>query len=183
VYASVAAADAGTPKADVERGKQLATTVCAAATAPGQSTAPANPNLAGQHGGYIALQLARSSRRRPSPIMQGMAAGFRRKTCATWAPTTNSRSRPRAGRDKALVAARRADLARRHQGRRCRCAGPRRRGTGSRAIPAPHGNIRPAHGLAKAYAWCAANAVMGPIASRLNDNDMKAVVEYIAALR
>ena len=39
-------------------------------------------------------------------------------------------------------------------------------------------------GWLKAYASGARpSEVMGPIASRLNDNDMKAVVEYIAALR
>jgi cytochrome c553 len=50
--------------------------VCAACHgADGNSTIPANPHLAGQHGDYIALQLAAfKSGARPSPIMQGMAA-------------------------------------------------------------------------------------------------------------
>jgi len=78
VYATVAlaAGPAAAPKADLERGKQLATTVCAACHGPdGNSTAPANPNLAGQHADYIAAQLeAFKSGARPSPIMQGMAA-------------------------------------------------------------------------------------------------------------
>ena len=78
VYASVAAADATAPKADPARGKQLATTVCVACHgADGNSAAPANPNLAGQHGGYIAQQLAAfKSGARPSPVMQPMAAGL-----------------------------------------------------------------------------------------------------------
>src|SRR5687768_4758326 len=80
VYASiaVAAAPAAPGKPDLERGKQIATTVCAACHgADGNSVASANPNLAGQHGGYIATQLAAfKSGARPSPIMQGMAAAL-----------------------------------------------------------------------------------------------------------
>src|SRR3954466_7895048 len=80
VYASVAgaAAPAAAPKADLERGKQLATTVCAACHGPdGRSPAPTNPHIAGQHGGYIATQLAAfKSGARPSPIMQPMAASL-----------------------------------------------------------------------------------------------------------
>src|SRR5688572_3579945 len=80
VYATVApaAAPAAVPKPDLERGKQVATTVCAACHGPdGNSPTAANPSLAGQHGDYIALQLAAfKSGARPSPIMQGMAAGL-----------------------------------------------------------------------------------------------------------
>src|SRR5262245_28149451 len=80
VYAGVApaAAPAAQPKADLARGKQIATTVCAACHgADGTSVAPANPNLAGQGAEYIAAQLAAyKSGARPNPIMQGMAAGL-----------------------------------------------------------------------------------------------------------
>src|SRR3954469_13029018 len=78
VYASLAAgeAPATAAKPDLARGQQLATTVCAAChAADGNSTVPANPRLAGQNAGYIALQLAAfKSGARPSPIMQSMAA-------------------------------------------------------------------------------------------------------------
>src|SRR3982751_3146847 len=80
VYASLAAGEAAAPaaKPDLARGQQLATTVCVACHgADGNSTVPANPRLAGQNAGYIALQLAAfKSGARPSPIMQGMAAGL-----------------------------------------------------------------------------------------------------------
>ena len=57
--AAFAAAPAAGPRPDLERGKQLATSVCAACHgADGNSPAPANPVLAGQHAGYIAAQLA-----------------------------------------------------------------------------------------------------------------------------
>ena len=80
VYASIASAAAPAPvsKPDLERGKQIATTVCAACHgADGKSVANANPHLAGQHAAYIAAQLAAfKSGARPSPIMQGMATGL-----------------------------------------------------------------------------------------------------------
>ena len=56
--ASGAAATGGVAKPDLQRGQQLATTVCAACHgANGISPAPANPHLAGQSAGYIAAQL------------------------------------------------------------------------------------------------------------------------------
>src|SRR6185312_12235368 len=56
VYATATgAAPAEIPKPDLERGKQLATTVCAACHgANGVSPTSAQPNLAGQNAGYIA---------------------------------------------------------------------------------------------------------------------------------
>src|SRR5688572_25870674 len=79
VYAGVSAAAApAAAKPDLARGQQLATTVCAACHgATGISAAPANPHLAGQGADYIASQLAAfKSKARPSPIMEGMAAGL-----------------------------------------------------------------------------------------------------------
>jgi cytochrome c553 len=191
VYASVAAADADVPKADLERGRQLASTVCAACHgADGNSTAPANPNLAGQHGGYIALQLAAfKSGARPSPIMQGMAAGLSPEDMRS-VGAYYEMQKPAQGqaRDKALV----------QRGQQIwrggikatgvpACAGCH--GAAGRGIPAQYPRLAGQHsdlnlGWLKAYASGARpNAVMGPIASRLNENDMKAVTEYIAALR
>jgi cytochrome c553 len=59
VYASACVAADEPAKPDLERGKQLATTVCGACHGTdGRGTAPTNPNLAGQHADYIAAQLA-----------------------------------------------------------------------------------------------------------------------------
>jgi cytochrome c553 len=77
-----AIAAAQTPAApatvSLERGKQIATQVCAACHgADGNSPTPANPNLAGQHADYITVQLAHfKAGIRVNPIMQGMAAGL-----------------------------------------------------------------------------------------------------------
>lgn len=191
VYASVAAADANVPKADPARGKQLATTVCVACHgADGNSTAAANPNLAGQHAGYIAQQLAAfKSGARPSPVMQGMAAGLSPDDMRNLGAFYETQ-KPVQGqaRDQALV----------QRGQQIwragikamgvpACAGCH--GAAGRGIPAQYPRLAGQHpdlhmGWLKAYASGARpNAVMGPIASRLNENDMKAVVEYIAALR
>src|SRR5512141_2942508 len=108
VYACIAhgAAPAAAPKADVERGKQIASTVCAACHgADGNSATPANPVLAGQHADYIAAQLAAfKSGARPSPIMQGMAAGLApedMRSLGAWFEM--QKTAERSARDKALV--------------------------------------------------------------------------------
>jgi cytochrome c553 len=191
VYASVAGADTSASKPDLERGKQLATTVCAACHgADGRSTAAANPNLAGQHGSYIALQLAAfKSGARPSPIMQGMAAGLSPEDMrSVGAYYETQKPVLGMGRDKALVqrgqAIWRGGL--KSMGVPA-CAGCH--GAAGHGIPAQYPRLAGQHpdlnlGWLKAYASGARpNAIMGPIASRLNENDMKAVVEYIAALR
>jgi cytochrome c553 len=72
--AQTPAAPASAPS--VERGRQIASQVCAACHGTdGNSPTPANPNIAGQHADYITLQLAHfKSGIRVNPIMQGMAA-------------------------------------------------------------------------------------------------------------
>ncbi len=61
---------------DVERGRKIATEVCAACHgADGNSTSAVNPSIAGQHADYITLQLSHfKSGVRANPVMQGMAA-------------------------------------------------------------------------------------------------------------
>jgi cytochrome c553 len=77
--AAIAAAQtpaAPAPGASPDRGKQIATQVCAACHgADGNSPTSANPTLAGQHADYITLQLAHfKAGIRANAIMQGMAA-------------------------------------------------------------------------------------------------------------
>ena len=79
-WPAVVAAQVPAPgaQADLERGRQLATQVCAACHgADGNSATPANPSIAGQHADYITQQLANfKSGLRQNPIMQGIAAGM-----------------------------------------------------------------------------------------------------------
>lgn len=192
VYASLAsaAAPAPAPKADVERGKQIATSVCAACHAPdGNSTTPANPVLAGQHADYIATQLAAfKSGARPSPIMQGMAAGLSPEDMrAVGAWFEMQKTAPRTAQNKALV----------QRGQQIwrggikplgvpACAGCH--GAAGHGIPAQYPRLAGQYpdlvfGWLRAYALGGrSHAVMSPIASKLNENDMKALAEYIAGL-
>ena len=192
VYASIAGAAPTTPaKPDIERGKQIATTVCAACHgANGVSPAPTNPHLAGQHGDYIALQLAAfKSGARPSPIMQGMAAGLSPEDMHSVGAYFESQ-KPVEGvaRDKAMV----------ERGQQVwrggikaigvpACAGCH--GAAGHGVPAQYPRLAGQYadltlGWLKAYATGARpHAVMGPIAAKLSENDMKAVVEYAQGLR
>lgn len=192
VYASiVAAAPAPVSKPDVERGKQIATTVCVACHgANGVSPAPTNPHLAGQHGEYIALQLAAfKSGARSSPIMQGMAASLSAEEMRGLGAYFESQ-KPVEGvaRDKALAL----------RGQQVwrggikalgvpACAGCH--GAAGHGIPTQYPRLAGQYadlnlGWLKAYATGARpHAVMGPIAAKLSENDMKAVVEYASGLR
>ena len=193
VYAGIAtaAAPAPAPKADLERGRQLATTVCAACHgADGVSAAPANPHLAGQHGAYVAAQLAAfKSGARPSPIMQGMAAPLTPEDMRD-VGAYYERQKP------ATQFARDPALARRGQqiwraGIKAlgvpACAGCH--GAAGHGIPAQYPRLAGQHpdlslGWLKAYATGARpSEVMRPVAAKLSENDMKALAEYIAGLR
>jgi cytochrome c553 len=193
VYAGTAAAAAPTapPKPDMARGQQLASTVCAACHgANGVGTAPANPNLAGQSAGYIAAQLAAfKSGARPSPVMQGMAAGLAPEDMlAVGAYYESQKPAQGMARDKALV----------QRGQQIWRSGIK--GIGVPACAGCHGpagaglpvqyprlagqSSELSLGWLKAYAnGSRPHAVMGPIAAKLAENDMKAVAEYIAGLR
>lgn len=193
VYASVAAgaSPANAPKADLERGKQLATTVCAACHGPdGNSPAAANPILAGQHGGYIAVQLANfKSGARPNPIMQGMAAGLSPEDMrSVGAYYETQKTGSRFARDKGA-----ADRGRQiwRSGIKAlgvpACAGCH--GASGHGIPSQYPRLAGQHpelsfGWLKAYASGERpHAVMGQVASRLSERDMQALADYTAGMR
>lgn len=192
VYASAAAAaPAAAPKADLERGKQIATTVCAACHgADGNSAIPANPVLAGQHGDYIATQLAAfKSGARPSPVMQGMAAGLAPEDMHSLGAYFEAQTPAQMNaRDRAL--AQRGQQIWRGGVKSAgvpACAGCH--GAAGHGVPSQFPRLAGQHadltlGWLKAYASGARpHAVMTVIASKLNENDMKAVAEYSAGLR
>lgn len=189
--ASSAAAPAPAAKPDLARGQQIASTVCAACHgANGIAAAPANPHLAGQGRDYIASQLAAfKSGARPSPIMQGMAAGLSPEDMlAVGAHYESQKPAQGMARDKALA----------ERGQRIwrggikatgvpACAGCH--GAAGAGIPAQYPRLAGQHvemslGWLKAYAaGTRPNPIMGPVAAKLTENDMKAVSEYIAGLR
>jgi cytochrome c553 len=193
VYASVAAGAASAPaaKADLERGKQIAGTVCVACHgADGNSPLAANPILAGQSGEYIALTLAAfKSGARPSPIMQGMAAGL------TPEDMLNVGAYFEKQKPMALVARDKALAQRGQQIWRAgikslgvpACAGCH--GAAGHGIPAQFPRLAGQYpeltlGWLKAYATGARpHPVMSLVAAKLSENDMKALSEYSAGLR
>ena len=191
VYAGALCAAETAAKPDLARGKQLATTVCAACHgADGRGTAPTNPNLAAQHGDYIAAQLAAfKAGTRPSPIMQPMAAPLTPEDMASVGAYYGAlKPVESTARDKAL-ASRGEKLWRAGiKGVNApACAGCH--GAAGHGIPAQYPrlagqNADLSFGWLKAYATGArAHPVMSAVAAKLPENDMKALAEYIAGLR
>ena len=192
VYASIAgAAPDAAAKPDPARGKQIAGTVCGACHGPdGNSVIAANPRLAGQNAGYIAAQLAAfKSGARPSPIMQGMATPLSPEDMQSVAAYfAAQKPASTAAHDKVL--AERGQQIWRSGVKQLgipACAGCH--GAAGHGIPAQFPRLAGQHpellvGWLKAYAGGARpQAVMGPIAAKLNENDMRAVAEYASGLR
>jgi cytochrome c553 len=191
VYAGTLCAADEAAKPDLERGKQLATTVCGACHgADGRGTAPTNPNLAGQHADYIATQLAAfKSGARPSPIMQGMAAPLTPEDMkAVGAYYSTQKPVDGMARDKALV--QRGEKLWRSGIKGVNapaCAGCH--GASGHGIPSQYPRLAGQNadltlGWLKAYASGARpHPVMGPIAAKLSENDTRALAVYIAWLR
>ncbi len=193
VYASLTAAaePAAPPKPDIARGQQIASSVCAACHGPdGNSANPTFPVLAGQHADYIVTQLgAFKSGARPNPIMQGMAAGLSPEDMRNVAAWFESRKpAPHFAHDKALV----------ERGQEIwrggvaatdvpACAGCH--GAAGHGIPAQFPRLAgqyPELSLVWLKAFAAGtrpNPVMGAIAAKLSEGDMKALAEYISGLR
>jgi cytochrome c553 len=193
VYATLAqgAAPAPAAKPDLERGKQIAATVCAACHGPdGNSVVPANPILAGQHADYLAAQLAAyKSGARANPIMAGMSAALTpedMRNVAAWFAA--QAQKPSAAKDKTL-ALRGQQIWRGgiRQGNVPACAGCH--GAAGAGIPTQYPRLAGQYAdltvtWLKAFATGArANAVMAPIAAKMSEADMKAVAEYAAGLR
>lgn len=193
VYATAAFAAAPTaqPKADLEKGKQIAGAVCAACHgADGNSPVSANPILAGQHAAYTAAQLAAyKSGARANAIMQGMASALSAEDMRNVAAWFESQApKPSAAREKALALRGqqiwRAGIA---QSNVPACAGCH--GAAGAGIPDQYPRLAGQYadltlGWLKAYAGgTRANAIMSGIAQRLSEADMKAVSEYVAGLR
>jgi cytochrome c553 len=193
VYAglSAAAENPAPAKPDVARGKQIASTVCVACHgADGNSVVPTNPVLAGQSADYIAAQLAAfKSGARPSPIMQGMASPLSpedMRNVGAW--FESQKPTGHFAHDKALVE-RGQEIWR--SGVKATevpaCSGCH--GAAGHGIPAQFPRLAGQYpdlslGWLKAFASGARqNPVMGQIAAKLSENDMKAVAEYISGLR
>ena len=187
----MAAAVAPAAKPDLERGKQIATTVCVACHGvDGNSAIPANPNLAGQHGDYIALQLAAfKSDARPSPIMKPMAASLSPEDMRNLGAYYEAQ-KPAANVARDQAAALRGQQIWRGGIKATHvpaCAGCH--GASGKGIPAQYPRLAGQH-ADLAFNWLKAFAsgarphgVMSPVAVKMSEADMKAVAEYASGLR
>jgi len=191
---------AAAAKPDVAKAQQIANQVCAACHgADGNSAAAANPNLAGQDADYITLQLAHfKAGIRVNAVMQGMAATLSDADMkALGVYYSQQKPKGQAAKDAATV-----KLAQQLY----------RGGDAASAVPAcaschsPTGAGMPKNyprvgGQYADYSYAQLKAfksgergadkdgkdgngkIMGTIAGRMTDAQMKAVADYMAGLR
>lgn len=195
--ASAASAQPQPAKPDPAKGRQIASQVCVACHgSDGNSTAPANPKLAGQHPEYLYKQLKEfkaapdAAAKRASAVMAGFVAALSDEDMRNVAAFYASQPlKPSAARNKDTVVA----------GQRIY-----RGGIAAKAVPAcagchaPNGAGIPSQypGLAGQFAEYTESQLvafrqgarknspeMTAIAARMSDDEIKAVSDYIAGLR
>ena len=195
--APAAAQDAAKP--DLAKGEQLAKQVCVAChAADGNSVAPANPKLAGQHTNYLYKQLtnfkAQGGKKaaRENALMAGMVANLSdldmRALAAYYAA---HKLKPAAASDKDLAALGqkiwRGGIADKNVAACAGCHGP-----GGAGIPGQYPRLA---GQFAEYVDAQLklfraggrandpNGMMRGVAARMSDEEIKAVAEYTAGLR
>ena len=193
VCVSAFAAETKAPaKADLAKGQEKATQVCAAChTADGSRGSPANPILQGQHAEYLVKQLTEfKSGKRANPVMSGMAGALTEEDMKNVAAFYASKqAKPGFAKDKANVLLGekiyRGGIAAKQVPACAGCHSP----TGA-GIPAQYPRLGGQHGdyteaqLVAFRAGARANsAQMASIAARMSDKEIKAVADYIAGLR
>jgi len=194
---SAQAQDSGKP--DLAKAQHIVDTVCAACHgADGNSPTPINPSLAGQHAEYITLQLLHfKSGIRSNPVMAGMAASLTPDDMkALGVFFARQKPKPLAAKDPALVSAGqklyRGGSAASAVPACAACHAPN--GVG---IPTRYPRLSGQHAdytLAQLQAFKAGargmdkegkdvnGRVMAQIASRMSEQDMRALAEYASGL-
>lgn len=180
--------------ADAAKGAAIAQGVCAACHgADGNSPLAMNPNLAGQHGDYIAKQLANfKSGERKNPMMAPMAATLSPEDMKNvGAHFAKQKAKERAARDEGLT----KEGAKLYRGGNMKngvpactgCHGPDGAG-----IPAQFPRLAGQYSdytLAQLKAFRAGERANDPakmmrmVAEKLSDHEMQALAEYISGLR
>ncbi|MBI4756392.1 MAG: cytochrome c4 [Betaproteobacteria bacterium] len=197
--ATAQAAGEAAPKADPAKGQAIATTVCAACHGPdGNSTAPANPKLAGQFPEYLLKQMRNfkaagdKQPERMNAIMNGMIAAVADDDLPHVAAYfATQKLQPDSAKSKETLEAGRniyrAGIASKGIPACAGCHGP----TGS-GLPAQFPRIAGQYGEyteAQLRIFRAGerandpNSMMRTIADRMSDREIKAVSDYIAGLR
>jgi cytochrome c553 len=190
---SVTAAETAAPaKPDPAKGQALVTATCGAChTADGSRGAPANPILQGQHPDYLVKQLQEfKSGKRANPVMQGMAAPLSdadmRNVAAFYAGKT---AKPGFAKNKAQVELGekiyRGGIPDRAIPACAGCHSPNGAGIPAQypRLQAQHADYTAAQLLAFRNGGRKNNAVMTGVVSKLNDQEIQAVSDYIAGLR
>ena len=190
--AALASESAAPAKADLAKGQEKSTQVCAAChTADGSRGTPANPILQGQHAEYLVKQLTEfKAGKRVNPIMSGMAAALTPEDMKNVAAFYESKqAKPGFSKNKDTVALGekiyRGGIAAKQVPACAGCHSP----TGA-GIPAQYPRIGGQHAdytesqLVTFRSGQRANsAQMMSIAAKLSDVEIKAVADYIAGLR
>ncbi len=193
VMAASSALAESAAKGDPAKAQQIVTTVCAAChNADGNSIAPANPKLAGQHPEYITKQLADfKSGERKSAIMAGMVAALSPEDMKNvGAYFAEKKASQGSAKDKNLVALGQKIYKGGNQASGvpacASCHGPSGAG-----IPVQFPRLGGQHGeytlaeLKKFRSGERANdaaKMMRVIAAKMTDQEMAAVAEYISGL-
>ncbi|MDH3320254.1 MAG: cytochrome c4 [Betaproteobacteria bacterium] len=196
---AVLAAAQDAPKPDLARGEQLAKQVCAACHgADGNSVAPTNPKLSGQHAGYVYKQLANFKQQggkkaaRENAIMAGMVAILSDSDMRALAAYYAAQSlRPAVASDKDLAAKGqklwRGGIAEKRVAACAGCHGPDGAG-----IPGQYPRLAGQFAeyvdaqlkLFRAGARANdPNGMMRGVVARMSDEEIEAVAEYAAGLR
>jgi cbb3-type cytochrome c oxidase subunit III len=185
-------------KPDLKRGEQIATQVCASCHgADGNSGSPANPKLAGQHSEYLYKQLTNfkvkagaKEPERANPMMAGMASALSDADMRSVAAYYGSQKlKPAAAKNKDLVdlgqKIYRAGIADKGVPACAGCHSPNGAG-----IPAQYARIGGQYGeytesqlVSFRQGGRKNSAQMALIASRMSDQEIKAVSDYVAGLR
>ena len=182
-------------KADPAQAQQIVAKVCAACHATdGNSVSPANPVLAGQHGDYIAKQLAdfKANKERKNPVMLGMAAQLSPQDMKNLGAYFEAQKpKTRAAKDPALVKVGqqiyRGGIMAKGVAACASCHGPAGAGVPAQ-FPRVAGQYAE-YSVAQLQGFRAGerandpNSMMRTIAVKLSDGEIKAVAEYIAGLR
>ncbi|WP_440026082.1 c-type cytochrome [Chromobacterium amazonense] len=190
--AGSALAAAPGPQGDPVKGKQIVDTVCAACHGvDGNSAAAANPSLAGQSSQYLYNQLkAFKSGQRKNPTMLGMASTLSdddMRNVSAYFSEQKPKEREAADKARMPLGAKiyRVGNAATHVPACMACHGPAGKG-----LPDEFPRLGSQHAayVAKQLADFKAgadrkNPIMYDIASRMTDEEMKAVAEYISGLR
>lgn len=193
------AAAQGLASADPAKGQQIVAQVCAACHATdGNSAAPPNPVLAGQHADYTLKQLMNFKAQdgkpaeRSNPVMGGMVANLSPADMANLAAYFEAQKpRPRAARDPALVklgqTIYRGGILSKNVAACTACHGPNGAGMPAQ-FPRIAGQLAE-YTAAQLRAFRSGersndpNRMMRAIAARLSDQEIAAVAEYISGLR